>query len=375
MAARERWAWTGPDSAAFAARRDRLVVTAVLDSALLETRHALGAAGDSLDPEALGLAARDRALERLAPACDDSLLARLALAFAALRRPTADSSLGAQLRVLGVSPEVAAADTGRVVARSSVGEYRVSDLLAAWNRLSPVYRPHITSAAQVRDLVTNGLFERLLRRDAETRGLERRPDIAARLARQREDDDVARLVAREVQERIALDSLALRRFFLRTANDWVQPTRVQLVRVVLGSRAEAGAMALRLGGAAEAESLAAGARRAGLQWRADVDALQDSTLFARALQAGTGAVLGPDETPEGWAVARVMAVLPGRPRTFEEARDAVARRWYAEESGRLMRALVARARGGLRVRVNEGALEALARGWPEGGRPAADRHD
>jgi len=367
MAARERWTWTAQESAAFETLRDRLVVEVMLDSALTATRLALGAAGDSLDREDLGLASRERAMERLGPVFDDSLLARLALAFAALKRPTSDSSLSAQLRMLGADLQVDPADTSRVVAHSSIDDYRASDLLASWRRLSPVYRPHVTSAAQVRELVMNGLFERLLRREGEGRGLERRSDLAERLASQRELNDVSRLVEREVYARIAMDSLTLSRFYRDTEGDWMLPTRMRLLRVVLQSRPEAGAMARRLASPAQAESLAAGARRAGVEWSVDVSAAEDSVLFARALRSGPGAVLGPDETAGGWAVARVISVLPGRGRPFGEVRDLVAHRWYGEEGERLMLALAARARAACGATViNEAALEALVSHPPEG---------
>ena len=364
--ARERWTWTARESAAFETLRDRLVVEVMLDSALTATRLALGPAGDSLDRQALGLAARERAMERLGPVYDDSLLARLALGFAALKRPTSDSSLFAQLRMLGASPQVDPADTGRVVARSSAGDFRASDLLASWRRLNPIYRPRVSTAAEVRELVMNGLFERLLRHAGEARGLERRPDLAERLANQRELNDVSHLVEREVYARIAMDSLTLSRFYRDTEGDWMLPTRVRLVRVVLQSRSEAAAMALRLASAAGAESLAASARRAGAEWSVDVSAAEDSALFARALGASIGTVLGPDETGGGWAVARVIAVLPGRGRPFAEVRDLVGHRWYGEEGERLMLALAARARAACGATViNEAALAALVKKPPE----------
>lgn len=365
MAAREHWTWTARESAAFENLRDRLTMEVMLDSALTGTRLALGPAGDSLDRTALGLAARERAMERLGPVYDDSLLARLALRFAALERPTSDSSLTAQLRMLGVSPQVDPADTGRVVAHSSAGEYRVCDLLASWRRLNPLYRPRITSADEVRELVKNGLFERLLRRECGGRDLERRPDLAEQLAGQREFIAVSHLVEREVYARIAMDSLTLSRFYRTHERDWMLPTRARLVRVVLGSRSDAAAMAVRLASAAGAESLAAGARRAGVEWTVDVSAGEDSALFARALRAGTGAVLGPDETAGGWAVARVTAVLPGRGRPFAEARVLVEQRWYGEEGERLMQALAGRARAACRVEIHEVALEALVEHPPD----------
>ncbi len=371
LAARERWTWTARESVSFETLRDRLVVEVMLDSALSATRRALGPAGDSLDRQALGVAARERAMERLGPVYDEPLLARLALAFAALERPTADSSVVAQLRMLGASPRVDPTDTGRVVARSAAGDFRAGDLLAAWRRLNPIYRPRVATTEEVRELVMNGLFEQLLRREGAGRGLEQRPDIAQRLANQRDLNDVSRLVDREVYARIATDSVTLSRFYRDTERHWMLPTRVRLVRVVLGSRAEAGTMALRLAEAAGAESLAAGARRAGVEWSVDVSAEEDSALFGRALRAGPGAVLGPDETAGGWAVARVIAVVPGRGRPFAEVRDLVAQRWNGEEGERLTLALVARARAACRTTViNEAALDALVAHPPESMRPA-----
>jgi hypothetical protein len=369
MATGERAAWTVQERAGYDALRDQLALAAALDSALAVTRSALGPAADRLDRQALGVAARDRAAERLAIAWDDSLTSRLARAFTALPRPTADSSAAAQLRMLAAMPVVDAADTGRVVARSSAGEYRVTDLLGAWARLDPIYRPRVATAADVRDLVANGLFERLLRRDAATRGLANGPAVTARLASEAERIAVSHLVAREVYDRMPTDSLTLLRFYRTHEADWALPTRVRCLALVLEDRAEAEAMAVRLRDAAAAESLAVRARRAGSRWLQDVRADEDSARFARALRAGTGTVLGPDATAAGWEVIRVMAVLPGRMAPFEECRNQVLERWYAEDGERRMQALLERARAAARVEVREAALARLVVDPPPGLRP------
>ncbi len=359
MAAGEPEEWTARDRAGYAALRDQLVIGAALDSALAATRAALGPPAADLDRQELGLAARERAATRLDVAWDDSLVARLAAAFAALPRPTADSSAAAQVRMLAAVPEVAPADTGRALARSSAGEVRMADLLGAWARLSPVYRPRVAAAADVRDLVANVLFERLLRRDAEARGLAERPDVAARLAAERERIAVSHLVAREVHGRVPTDSLTLLRFYRAHEADWALPTRVRSLTLVLDDRAEAGRLAVRLRDAAAAESLAAQARRAGSSWLEDVRADSDSARFARLMRAGTGTVLGPEETPAGWRVSRVLAVLPGRAQTYDECQPRVLQRWYDEEGERRMQELLARARAAVRVEVRAAALERL----------------
>ncbi len=351
--------WTARDQSGYDALRDQLVIGAALDSALAATRAALGPAADSLDRQALGIAARDRARERLELAWDDSLTARLAAAFAALPRPTADSSAAAQVRMLAAMPAVAPADTGRVVARSRVGDVRVADLLAAWGRLSPVYRPRIERDDDVRAMVLNALFERLLRRDAAARGIEGWPAVTARLGAERERIAVSHLVSREAYGRVPTDSLTLLRFYREHEQDWMLPTRVRCLVLVLASRAEADEMAVRLRDAAAAESLAVLARRAGSQWLRDVRADRDSARFARVLAAGTGTVLGPDETAGGWEVTRVLAVLPGQLQPFEECRNQVLERWFTEEGERRMQALLERARAAARVEVRTKALDRL----------------
>jgi len=359
MAAAAPADWTAFDRTGYEALRDQLVLRAALDSSLAATRAALGPAADSLDAQALGVAARERAVARLAPSWDDSLAARLARAFAALPRPTSDSSAAAQLRMLAAMPAVDPADTGGVLVRSSAGGYRVAELLAAWARLGAAYRPRVTAAADVRDLAANGLFERRLREDAAARGLEAHPVVAARLAAERERIAVSHLVRREVHDRVPVDSLTLLRFYRATGRDWILPTRVRCLTLVLEDRAEAEAMALRLRDAAQAESLALRARRAGSRWLEDVRADTDSARFAGLMRAGTGTVLGPDATAEGWQVTRVMAVLPGHAQSFAECRNRVLERWFAEEGERRMQDLLARARAAARIEVRTPALDAL----------------
>src|SRR5258707_1115047 len=78
------------------------------------------AAGDTIrDLEKLGTAARERTVAALHVGFDTTLARRLAGVWDAIPRPSRDSSLMAQIRTLGIRPRIAAADTGRVLARSS----------------------------------------------------------------------------------------------------------------------------------------------------------------------------------------------------------------------------------------------------------------
>ena len=362
-ASRESWAWSPAEAAGLDALADRLALAAALDSALAEARASLLAADPARgEPEAqdVGMAARDSAVSRLALRLDDALLERLTAAWVALPQLPPDSSLASHMRALSAMPSVAAEDTARLLAWSAAGEYRVSELLAAWRRLSPVYRPRIEVSAQLVDMVKNGLFERLLREQAARRHLAERPDIAAAVAHQRESMAVAHYLRREVSDRISPDVRTLQRYYGEHSADWALPTRVRAIRLSFDTRAEAERTALLLRSPAEAESLASRARRAGIEYRVEASARTDSTLFSAAESAGTGAVVRPVRDDRGWWVARVEALLPGRAREFAEVRDEVEARWTAEESERLLGELCRSLARRTRPVINEEALARLA---------------
>ncbi len=250
VAVRERWVWTRRESLLWDAHRDQLTLRAALEPRIAAARDSLRRARLPNDDTAAGVAARDQFVAGLRPQFDDSLLSRLATAFRAVPRPSADSALFAQLRVLGTMPRVRPGDSLATLAVTSRGPYRTRDLLDWWGHVSPVLRPRVETADQVRDLVGNALFETELRRDAARAGLERRPDIAAALAREREGYAVDHYVAREVYDGMPHDSVTLRGYFERDPSPWALPQRVRLVRLELGSRAEAGRMGARLRDAA-----------------------------------------------------------------------------------------------------------------------------
>ena len=354
------WVWTRRDSAQVLGLADRLVMKVMLDSALQATRAERARAGDSVtSPQVLGELARDSTVARMRPVFDSAVIARLAADWAALPRPSSDSSLMAQLRLLGTMPVVAPSDTARVLVRVTGDSLTVSALLEAWRNINPLTRPRVSEPSQMEDLVRNVLFERLLRREAARRGIERRSDIAAAVDRQREYVDVSHLVEHEVYSTLISDSLTLLDYYHRHAREFDLPLRARLLRLAMGTRAEGTAMALRLRSAAEAETIEARSARQRLGYVMEVAAESDSALFARVMRAGTGVVLGPDSTATGWEVIRITEVLPPRPRPFSEVRGQVDTAWYGEEGERRMEALLTRLRAATPVTINPRALARL----------------
>jgi hypothetical protein len=361
-AIQETWEWTSLESAQVANLRDRTMMRTALDSVLATAADTRADRGEpALGPEPLGVAVRESTVARLAATYEAALIARLARAFAALPRPSADSSIGSRLRVMGQMPAVDPADSARVVAWSGIGTYMVVEMLDAWKKLNPLFRPRIETSEQVRDLVKNGLFERALRRDAERHHLDRDPRVVEPVERQREYLAVQYFVTREVYARIPTDSLTLRRYYDRDPEVWIVPTRIRIVRLLLPDRGEAARMAVRLRDQAEAETLVVRGLRQRVDYSAEITARSDSALFAAALRSGTGTVLGPDSVSGDWQVVRVDAVLPARGRAFEEVHELVLRAWSDEEGERRLKALLATLRKRTRIVVNEPALARMVK--------------
>jgi PPIC-type PPIASE domain len=356
-AGKERWTWTAQESAMYRGLRDRLALQVVLDSVLARTQAEMAAEGVTVPSrDSLGIAARERAIARMQVQFDEPLVGKLAAAWMALPRPNPDSGMYAQMRMLGTMPAVDSLDRPKVLARWPGGQYTVADELDAWYRINPFYRPRVESVAMMRDVIENGVYERELRVEGERRGLAARPDIAAQLAKQAEFNNISHLVAREVYSKLADDSLTLVRFYEQHIDDWRLPLRIAVTRLTLADRAGAMDAAVRLRNPATADSLEAQAARQRLSYAGEITAESDSALFAAAMAAGAGTVVGPLEGKDGFTVARVKAVLPSRRRTFAEARELVQHRWYGEEGERLMRAYMDRLRTELGVRRNDAAV-------------------
>ena len=366
----ETWAWSSIESSQVANLRDRTMMRVALDSTLQTFARARAARGESaLDAEALGVVARESTVTRIQATYDETLLAGLSRSWAALPRASADSSIWARLRVMGQMPVIDPADSGRVVGWSEAGTARVADLLDAWKKLNPLFRPRVETVEQTRDLVENVLFERVLRRSAVQGRTDRHPAVLQAVARQEEYLASQYYVTREVYQTIPTDEATLRRYYQRDPAVWTVPARLQVVRMVLPERAAAARMAVRLRDPAEAETLVVRGLRQRVNYGAEIGAASDAALFAAGMRSGTGTVLGPDSVSGGWQVARINTVIPAQGRSYEQAFDLVLRSWSDEEGERRMLALLASIRRRARVVVNPAALTRLvSAGIPAPGR-------
>jgi hypothetical protein len=353
--------WTTVESAQVANLRDRTMMRVMLDTTLARFSAARAARGEpGLPTQALGVAARESTVARLEVRYDEPLVGRLAKAFAALPKVSPDSSIWSRLRIMGQLPVIESGDSLRVVAWSTIGTERVVDLLDAWKKLNPLFRPRVETPEQVRDLVKNGLFERVIRQQAMREGYDQHPAVLGAVKRQEEFLASQYYVTREVYAAVPVDDATLLRYYNRDPRAWAIPTRLKVMRMTLRDRSEASQMAVRLRDAAGADTLVARGQRQGVDYTAEIVARgPDSTLFAAAMKSGTGTVLGPDSVAAGWQVVRVLAVIPAQPRSFDEVRDLLLRAWNEEEGERRMKELLASLRKRTTVVVNEPGLKRI----------------
>jgi len=352
--------WTPVDSARFRSERDNTLLRAALSDRFTAVEARRRAAGQpDLDDDAMGKAARDSLMVELKPTYDEDALRKLGSAFAELPQPTSTMPASEQLKVLGRVPVVAAADTVRVLARSAAGEYRVSDLLQDYRRLTAIYRPRIEDAAGVRDMVENGLFERTVRKEAANPALARRPEVAAVLADRVEFHAVNSYIQQAIVMKIPSDSLTLLRYYKSHAREFDQPARNVLVTVMIGDSVAAESLARVFAYPGNAESLAFQAQRAGTNYTQMVTAASDSAFYARTLAIGAGGVGGPDRIGGAFRVFRVLAVEPRKTQPFSAVRASVQEAWYAAESESRIRALLDQLKAAARVQKNDAALRAV----------------
>ena len=365
--AAEPLAWTPEDSAQHRGVGLQLAFEAALDSAYTVERARRAALGDTVThPAVLGAAMRDLELARSAPAWNDTVVERLAAAFAALPAPTAEDDLVQRARKLTRLPAVAAADSDAVIATHAGSPFLVRDLLGEWRLLRVLDRPHLADVRQVRDFIGTALYQRLLRAKARPAGAPARPADAQRLRDQAEGFAATAWAVRHVFSQVPRDSLTLRREYDRDPSHWDLPARAEIVRRHLSTREDAERLAARLRTRAGADSLAAHDRAQPERVPDLVDERGDRALTERSLAAGNSGVVGPDSLAASvWRVTLVLEALPRRSRPFDEARGAVDRSWFDAESERRLRAALDGLRQQYGERVNEAALARVAGGGRE----------
>lgn len=197
-----------------------------------------------------------------------------------------------------------------------------------------------------------------LAQEGERLGLERSPEVVARVDAARRRAAAERFLEEEVYPSARPDDATLRAMY----HDGADSVRLQML--VLASREKAEAAAARLRGGASFRDEARdsldpdSAARGGELGLKNRGALQPAVAEA-AFRAPVGEVAGPIQLELGWAVVRVQERTVADEKGFEERRQQLAR--FAESALRASarRHLVEMLSRQARARVDEGFLDSL----------------
>ena len=352
--------WPRADSARFLSERDNILVRAALAdefSRIEKNRRALGQ--PDLDEQAMGIAARESLMLRIHPKWDEDALRSVGSYFAEMPKATPEMSVREQVALANQVPKVPAKDTSRVLVRSDVGTFKVSELLADWRRLPGIYRPNVEDADGVRSLVQNSLFERHIRAAAAKPELEQRHEVAAVIADRAEYHSVSAYLQRELVQGIPTDSVTLQKHYRANLADFDRPARAVLVALTLADQRGADSLARLFRVAGEAESLAFRAQRGGVNYTLAVTEASDSLLYRKAKSAGAGGVISPEQVSGGWRVIKVLSLDPRTSQPFSAVRAEVEKSWYEVESERRIRARLDELKKAARIQYNDKALREL----------------
>ncbi len=367
-AVRDPRPWGASDSAQYRGERDNILLRAALSERFSEVERRRRAQGQpDLDENNMGVAARESLMLELKPVWDADLLRLVGSYFAELPQPTADMSPRDQIALAAKVPAVPAAETLKVLVRSTLGEFTVAELLADWRRLSSVYRPRVRDDESVKALVQNSLFERVIRRAAAEPALALRHEVKAVMDDRIEYHSVNSFLQRDVLSSIPTDSVTLLRHYRARKSDFDRPASAALALLTLESERAADSLAQLMTVPGAAESLAFRAQRSGVRYTHLVTMNSDSTLYKLAVHTGAHGVSAPEQVDSGWRVFKVLSLDPRTPQPFSAVRPQVERSWYEEESERRIRGLLDSLKRTARIERNEPALRSLVMRRSAGG--------
>lgn len=359
--------WRTEDSLNFQRDENRILMQSALSHRLERLdahRRALGQ--PTLDTQNLGIALRESLMVELAPRFDEALLTRLVPAWQALPVDVDTLETLERIRRMRRLPQPAPDDTLRTVVSTADTSWTVAAVIRGWNRLSPMRRPRVESAAMLRAVIENMIVEDLLTRESREPATRRRPEVAAALADRVEYYAVSAWLRVEVTESIPNDSLTLLAHYKSDPAAFTVPAKARALLLVLERRGEADSLFALLRTPGGATRMQEQAQAQGADFMVELNAAADTLLYGIAARTGVNGVSGPDETPSGWRIMWVESLTSPRLPPFEAVRSEVERSWQGIEGDRRVRIAIEGLERRASIRRNDPALRALVL-------PATDR--
>jgi len=284
--------------------------------------------------------------ERLQPAYDTTAIVWLADRFAEANHGLGDPMSGIDMR--SRVPVIPAADTGRVLARAGKQVYTVGRLVTAYTNITPLRRNRITTPSSLFAMLERMVLQPTIAETARAEGLDRAPDVAAEMQKQREGRLVAHLYDDSVQARMTYDPRANRRYYEQHRKDYVSRDHVRYALLLRRTEAGADSAIARLAAGERADAMWAADSAAG--WRGggtrDLYEGQGHTFYKMLMEElregqSTKMWLSLDSL---WAVFHIVQHETPRQMEFAEVADLVGESMENLQAERLLHDMIARLR-------------------------------
>ncbi len=146
---------------------------------------------------------------------------------------------------------------------------------------------------------------------------------------------LALVTADDLLDEIAVDEAELQALYRERQREFTEPERRRVVQLLAPDRATAEEVRRRLDEGASPEEVATALADRGVKL-VDLGPVTrtalPSALAEAVFTAEAGAVVGPIQSPFGWHVARVVAVMPARTAAFEDKRAELERELKAQKA-------------------------------------------
>jgi peptidyl-prolyl cis-trans isomerase C len=218
------------------------------------------------------------------------------------------------------------ADGGRALAEVNGVKITEGDLAKEAEGLPPYLRPILDTPGGKSQLLDGMITRDLLVREAERRGIDKRPDVQEKLAQARRSIVLESLL-REVTEKAAVDDNVLRKAYNDNAAAFKVGERVRVKHILFKDKAKAESFAGKAKSGTPFDALMKEANAAG-GTSADLGFIEKGSFVkefeSAAFAATPGTAIGPVKTPYGFHVIRVEERRAAGIRAFDEVKGQLA---------------------------------------------------
>jgi peptidyl-prolyl cis-trans isomerase C len=221
--------------------------------------------------------------------------------------------------------------------------------------LPPYVRPILETAAGRAQFLESVITRDLLMREALRRGIDRRPEVADRIAMARKSIVLEALLRDVAEKASGLSDAALRRIYDADPASYQVGERVRVSHILFREKARALEM---LGRAKAGEPFEALMKEVGSgdgEVAADLGEIERGNFVkefeAAAFAAAPGVATGPVKTTYGYHVIKVYAKLPAGARSFEEVKPKLLAEQREQAQRDAFEGLIAELRKQATVRV------------------------